>query len=250
MLRRALICLVLSLLVSRALPAAETVPIRVLVPNMLEGAFAELQPLLRSRIAVPVDIEYVQMTRLVERVKAGDAADVAIMTKSNVPALAAQGRIRSQVDVVQSELGIALADGVPLPPMKTTDDFIAFLKATPSIALFGSGASGAVVLQFAEKSGLADVLKRKATLVEEGLTGALVRDGKVASAVQQVGELKFGGAHNIVPLPDALQTRPVSSVVVFSASRNPDAATSVAQLLASPEALAAYRRAGLIIPAT
>ena len=71
----------------------------------------------------------------------------------------------------------------------------------------------------------------------------LVRDGKVASAVQQVGELKFGGANNIVPLPDALQTRPVSAVVVFATSKQPEAAARVAQLLASPEAAAAYRRA-------
>jgi molybdate transport system substrate-binding protein len=242
----ALVWMALPFLAVRPLWAAESAPVRILVPNMLEAAFTELQPLLRSRIAAPLDIEYVQMTRLVERLNNGEVADVAIMTRSSVPPLAAKGLIKSQIDIVQSELGLAVADGAPAPVLRTTDDFIAFLKATPSIALFGTGASGVVVMQFAERNGLADMLKRKATMISEGMTGTLVREGKVASAVQQVGELKFSGANNIVPLPEALQTRPVSAVVVFSSSRHPAAAARIAQLLTSPEAAAAYRRAGLI----
>jgi molybdate transport system substrate-binding protein len=235
----------LPLLAPRPLWAAESARVRILVPNMLEGAFTELQPLLRARVAVPMDIEYIQMSKIADSLNKGEAADVAIMTKANIQPLTARGLVKSQVDVVQSELGIAVADGAPAPVLKTTDDLIAFLKATPSIGLFGGGASTAVLLQFAEKNGLAEVVKRKATIITEGYAGALVRDGKVASAMQQVSELKFGGANNVVPLPDALQTRPVSAVVVFANSTHPDIAAKIAQLLSSPEAAAAYRRAGL-----
>ncbi len=241
----AIVWMTMPLLAARPLWAAESTPIRILVPNMLEGAFTELQPLLRSRIAVPMDIEYVQMSRLVERLNKGEVADVAIMTRASVEPLAAKGLIRTQVDVVRSELGIAVADGAPAPVLKTTEDLIAFLKATPSIGLFGGGASTAVLMQFAERNGLSEMLKQKATIISEGYAGALVRDGKVASAMQQVSELKFGGANNVVPLPDALQTWPVSAVVVFENSTHPDVAAKIAQLLASPEAAATYQRAGL-----
>jgi molybdate transport system substrate-binding protein len=172
-------------------------------------------------------------------------ADVAIITRTSVPPLAAKGLIKTQIDVVQSELGLAVADGAPKPVLKTTDDLIAFLKATPSIALFGTGVSGTVILQFAEQHGLADELKRKTTIITEGSTAALLRAGKVASAVQQVGELTFGGAKNIVPLPESLQTRPVSSVLVFKTSQHPDVAARIAAVLTSPEAAAVYRRGGM-----
>ena len=47
--RRAFICLVLPLLASLPLVAEQAAPIRILAPNMLQGAITELEPLLRAR---------------------------------------------------------------------------------------------------------------------------------------------------------------------------------------------------------
>ena len=240
-----LVAVLLTLLAAQPLEAAAVSPLHILVPNILEGAIRELQPMLSSRLQAQLDIEYVQMSLIADRLDKGEAADVAILTKANIRPLQDKGRIRAQYDLVQSALGIALPDGKPLPPMKTTDDLIAFIKATPSIALFGTGASAAVLTQFAEKNGMAETLQSKAVVITEGYAGALVRDGKVASAMQQIAELKFGGANNIVPLPEALQTRPVSAVIVLESSQQPAVAARLAALLRSPEAVAAYRKAGL-----
>ena len=238
---------VVPLLVTASLHAGTppAASVHLLVPNILEGAVRELDPLLRSRVGAPLNIEYLQMSVLADRLNKGGQADVAMLTKANIQPLAASGRIRAQYDVVQSALGIAVPDGAPLPAMKTPEDLIAFIRSTPSIALFGTGASGAALMQFAEKNGLAGTLRSKATIITEGNAGTLLRDGKVASAMQQVAELKFGGANNVVPLPEALQTHPVSAVIVLEGSANADAAAKLAQLLRSPEAVAAYRRAGL-----
>ena len=230
----------------QATAASVTPPaVRLLVPNILEGAVRELAPRLNRYANAPLDIEYLQMSVLADRLNKGERADVAMLTRANIHPLVEKGRVKSQVDVVQSALGIAVADGKPLPPMKTEADLIAFIRSTPSIALFGTGASGAALMQFAERNGIADILKNKATIITEGNAGTLLRDGRVASAMQQVAELKFGGANNVVPLPESLQTRPVSAVIVLADSASPGAAARVAKFLASAEAVAAYRRAGL-----
>ena len=114
-----------------------------------------------------------------------------------------------------SEIGIAVADGEPLPAMATAQDFVAFMKATPSIAHTVRGVSGVHMAQLIEQFDLADVVKPKAPLVD-GFSGTLVKDGKVAAAVQQISELKFAGAGNIVPLPREIQVQTVFTVAVLN----------------------------------
>ncbi len=225
--------------------AGETSPTRVLVPLMLQGAVTELEPQLRSRAGGSLQIEYVQMAKLVERLGQGEQADVTVVTRAATQQLAAQGRVKSQADLVQSELGLAVADSAPAPVLNTTEDFVAFLRLTPSIAYFGAGASGAVFTSFVERHGLTDIIRQKATVITEGFASSLVRDGKVASAIQPVSELKFGGANNVVPLPESVQVRSISCVVVFNTARRTDVADRIVQVLKSDEAAAAYRRAGL-----
>jgi len=91
--------------------------------------------------------------------------------------------------------------------------------------------------------GLADVVKPKAMLVD-GFAGTPLREGKVAAAVQQISELRFSGAKNIVPLPDEIQVRTVFTVAVLNSAASADSATKIVRVLTSSEAAAAYERAG------
>ena len=92
----------------------------------MEGAFAELAPLLPVRSGVPVNVEFATTAALVERLTNGETADLAILTNEAVQQLAAKGQVRSSTDLVLSMVGIAVADDSPLPTMKTTADFVAF----------------------------------------------------------------------------------------------------------------------------
>ena len=139
---------------------------------------------------MPVDVEFATTAALVERLTNGEAADLAVLTKEAVQQLAAKGYVRSSTDLVLSVIGIAVADDAPLPAMKTTEDFVAFMKATPSIAYTVRGVSGLHMAQLIEQLGLAAVVKPKAIVVD-GFSGTLLREGKVAAAVQQISELRF-----------------------------------------------------------
>jgi molybdate transport system substrate-binding protein len=240
--RRALILAApLSLLTLRAI--AEEAPVTIVATIAVEGAFVEIEPLLPTRSGVPVTVEFATTAALVERLTNGETADLAILTQEAVQQLAAKGYVHSPTDLVQSVIGVAVADDAPLPAMKTTDDFVAFMKATPSIAYTARGVSGAHMAQLIEQLGLAAVVKPKAVVVD-GFSGTLLREGKVAAAVQQISELKFAGARKIVPLPDEIQVRTIFTVAVLSGTARADAAAEIVRALTSTEAAAVYERSG------
>lgn len=220
--------------------AADT---KILATIAVQGALTEVQPLLQAR--APVEVEFAPTLLILERLSKGEEADIVILTQDAVRQLAAKGLVKAQRDLVQSEVGLAVADNAPTPLLKTTEDFIAFLKTTPSIAYTASGASGQHMAQVVEKLGLSGIVKPKATIVTDGFTATLLGQGKVASAVQQVSELKFGGAKNIVPFPEALQSRLVFTAAVLNAGKQAEASAKLMQALTSPEAAAAYQHAGL-----
>jgi len=222
---------------------AQEVPVKIVATIAVEGAFAEIEPSLPADSGVPVDVEFATTAALVERLTKGEAADLAVLTKEAVQQLAAKGDVRASTDLVLSVIGIAVADDAPLPPMKTTEDFVAFMKATPSIAYTVRGVSGLHMARLVEQLGLAAVVKPKAVVVD-GFSGTLLREGKVAAAVQQISELRFTGATKIVPLPDEIQVQTVFTLAVLNAATGADAAAKVVRALTSPEAAAAYERSG------
>ena len=128
-----------------------------------------------ARAGVPVEVEFATTAALVERLTNGEAADLAVLTKEAVQQLAAKGHVRSSTDLVLSVIGIAVADDAPLPAMKTTADFVAFMKAIPSIAYTTRGVSGLHMAKLIEQLGLADVVKPKATRRGRVLRHALAR---------------------------------------------------------------------------
>jgi molybdate transport system substrate-binding protein len=222
---------------------AQAPSVKIVATIAVEGAFAEIEPSLPERAGAPVELEFATTAALVERLTNGEPADLAVLTKEAVQQLEASGHVRSSTDLVLSVIGIAVADDAPLPAMETTEDFVAFMKATPSIAYTLRGVSGAHMARLIEQLDLADVVKPKAIVVD-GFAGTALREGKVAAAVQQVSELKYAGAKNIVPLPDEIQVETIFTVAVLNGTSRADVAAKIARALTSPEAAAAYRRAG------
>lgn len=242
--KRALICLSLSLIAFPAFAAEEAT--RLVVPLMVDGAIHEIEPLLHSRVGAPVKVEYTAMAQLNQRLSNGEAMDVVVISKNAAQQYAAKGLVRAQYDLVQAEVGISVADNAPKPVLKTSEDLVAFLKATPSIAYFMPGASGNLLLQFAEKNGIADLIKQKGVVTHSGFASTLVSEGKAASAIQQISELIAGGAKNVVPLPESVQVRATTAVVIFNSAKRPDVAEKIAQQLLSADAAKVYQRFGLV----
>lgn len=228
--------------------ARDASPVRLLVPQIVEGSVAALEPFLHQHMRDGVRIETMPMFRLADRLKQDDArGDVVVLSKSIFQQqFANKDLVRSPIDLVRSETGIAVANNAPPPKMQTAEDFAAFLRATPSIAYFGPGGlSGRIVAEFVEKNGLNAIVAPKATIINDGSVATLLTQGKVASAVQQISELKVGGARNIVPLPAALQVPSVTIIGALSGTPRPEQAAELIRLLVTREAAKAYTDFGL-----
>lgn len=241
--KRHALLLAAALTVPTLLSSAQPQPVKIVATLAVEGALREIQPLLRARVGVPVDIEFSTTAALVERLAKGEAADVAVLTRDAVARLAANGKSRSSTDLVRSTIGIAVADNAPLPAMRTKEDFVAFMRATPSIAYTVRGVSGLHMARLIEQLGLTQVVPPKATVVD-GFAGKPLLEGKVAAAVQQISELRFTGARNIVPLPTELQVDTVFTLVVMNGAASESDAAKVVAALTAPEAAAVYERSG------
>jgi molybdate transport system substrate-binding protein len=220
-------------------------PVRILSTLAVQGAFADIDSLLRAHGGVPFTIEFAATIPAVERLLGGESADLVILTQEGVQQLADKGRVQMRKDLVLSQVGIAVADDAPLPILKTMDDFVALLKSTPSIAYTARGASGLHMAKVIEDLGLTELVHPKVTLVPEGFTGTLLLKGEVAVAVQQISELKLAGATNIVPLPDAIQSRTIFTTAILSGTPRAEAAAKIVAILASPDAAKAYVRSGV-----
>jgi molybdate transport system substrate-binding protein len=222
---------------------AQEPPVRIVATIALQAAIEDIEPLLRASSRVPVTIEFATTAALVERLANGESADVAILTQDALQRLAAEGSVRAPIDLVRSLIGIAVRDDAPLPAMRTTDDFVAFMRATPSIAYTLRGVSGVHMAGLIEQLGLADVVKPKAVIVD-GFAATPLRAGEVVAAVQQISELRFAGAEKIVPLPPAIQVETVFSAAVVNGTTHGAAAVEIVRVLTSPEAARAYERSG------
>jgi molybdate transport system substrate-binding protein len=242
---RAAALLLPALLFATPAGAADKPRIKILAAIAVEPAFPDIKPMIPGIAGVDIEIEFAMSPTVVERLNKGEMADLVILTKEGMAGMAKAGAVGPATDLVSSDVGIAVADSAPLPVIKNAADLVVFLKSTPSIAYSKRGASGLHFAKLIEELGVADIVKPKAVVIDEGLTATRLLKGEVAAAVQQVAELRFGGAKQIAFLPEALQSHAVYTVAPLKrSSRNAEQA-AVIRALTSKSAAEAFERSGV-----
>jgi molybdate transport system substrate-binding protein len=222
--------------------------IRVLSTRAVQGALPDLIARFERTTGARVTTDLGPTNALIARIKAGERADAAILTREGVDELAGLGILDrgSGVDLVRSMVGLAVKAGAPRPDIGTAEALKATLLAARSICYSRLGASGVFFAGLIERLGIADAVNAKATIVPTGLTGEPVARGEVEMAVQQVSELKAVPGLDIVgPLPASLQTPGMFSAAVFADAAGATLARAFLGTLASPEAAPAFTAAGL-----
>lgn len=225
--------------------AADKSRIKILAALAVEPAFPDLKPMIPVATGVEIDIEFAMSPTVAERLNKGEMADLVILTKEGMAGMVKAGQVGPPTDLVSSDVGIAVADNALLPTINNAADLVAFLKATPSIAYSKRGASGVHFAKLIEHLGVADIVRPKALVIDEGLTATRLLEGKVAAAVQQVAELRFGGAKQIVFLPEALQSHAVYTVAPLKRSSRTTEQAAVILALTSKAAAEAFERSGV-----
>ena len=221
----------------------------------LRSVLNEVIPDFEKQAGIAVEIKYGATAKLSERIRGGARGDLVIAVAGSINELEAEGILQqgARVDLVTSEVAMAVKLGAPVPDISTQEAFIATLRASRSFVFSKQGASGMYFASLLKRLGLDEELRPKATVLAEGLTGELVARGEIELAVQQMSELmQVSGINIFAKLPLAVQQSTTFSVGVFKDPTKPDVINAFATFMRTPAVTAVYKRQGLdpITPVT
>lgn len=222
--------------------------IRMLSTLGLMGAMRSLSSAFATATGIHVDADFAPTLALLKRLRAGEAADLVILTREGLDEMIGEGRVIADTaaDLARSYVGLAVRKDAPHPDIASEAALRKTLLAARSVAYSRLGASGVYFAELIVRMGIAAEINAKATIVEQGFTAERLISGEADLAVQQISELKqVDGIAVIGPVPHDLQTP-----AVFSAGRTADAkqaesAEALLRYLASPEVMPVLRQSGL-----
>jgi molybdate transport system substrate-binding protein len=183
---------------------------------------------------------------LLDRLRAGEAADIAILTAQGIDDLIREGVIQpgTRTDVALSSVGIAVKAGAPKPDIGSVAALTAMLLAARAVAYSRIGASGIFFAGLLERLGIASQVST--LVVPSGFTAERLVSGEADLAVQQISELLMvPGIEVVGPLPSEIQTPAMFSAGLLSGSGQPEQAASLLRFLGSAEVAPMLRRSGL-----
>ncbi|MCP3382729.1 substrate-binding domain-containing protein [Bradyrhizobium sp. CCGUVB4N] len=222
--------------------------IRMLSTLGLMGAMRSLSFAFEAASGIHVDADFAPTLALLKRLRAGEAADLVILTREGLDEMIGEGRViaDSAADLARSYVGLAVRTGAPHPGIANEAALRKALLAARSVAYSRLGASGVYFAQLIVRMGIAAAINAKATIVEQGFTAERLVSGEADLAVQQISELKqVEGIEVIGPVPHDLQTPSVFSAGRMVDAKQAEGAEALLRYLASPEVVPVLRRSGL-----
>lgn len=230
-----------------------TKTVRVVTTVAMQGAIDALTPEFTKATGFGIEMEFGPPSACVDMVLKGLAADVVIATPDGIDSLASEGKVdsASAKPVARMIMGLAVGLNDPKPDISTAEGFKAALLATKSI-IHADPATGspsaAHFIKVLGRLGIVDEMKKKTT-TRAGVVAVAVASGECNMAVQQLAELRLvPGVHVLGPFPDDLQNIIPLTAAVHTGSPAKQAAATLIELLASPQAKAIVEKAGLLAP--
>lgn len=209
---------------------------RVLSSLALKGVLEKFRPALGE-----VDLEFDATQAILARLKAGERADVLILTAEAIETLP----VRNVRRLGSSGVGVAVRAGAPRPDIGSVDALKRALLAARSVAHSKVGASGIYFSEVLERLGIANQLKRR-IIVEKGPVGLVVASGEAEIGVQQLCELApVAGIDIIGPLPDPLQRMTHFAAAIAADAQDSKRAAALLDFLDSDAVRAAMRSGGI-----
>ncbi len=189
---------------------------------------------------------------LVKRIEDGESADVLILSRAAMDALAKQGKIAPESDVTlaSSGVGIAVKTGAPRPDISTPEALKQTLLRAKSIAYSepsAGGASGVYFAKLLERMGIAEQIKPKTKYPPPGgFSGELLLTGEAELAVQQKPELLHVAGTEIVGLlPGELNVVTKFAAGLSPNTKHAEAGKALIGMLRSPQSAAVFKSKGL-----
>ncbi len=218
----------------------------------VQGALEALVPTFEEASGCHVGITWNTAPALVKRLQGGETADVLILNRAGMDAMARDRRVRpgSEATLASSATALAVKAGAPRPDISTPEALKRTLLAARAISYSDPAAGGASGIYFArliEQLGIAREVNAKTKYPPPaGLCGDLLLSGEVDLAVQQKPELmQVPGVEILGLLPGDLHMVTVFVACVEMSSAEPAAGQALIDHLRSPASAAIFRAKGL-----
>lgn len=237
----------LTISLSTVATAAE---IKLMCPAPMRTTIVDLVAQFERTSLHKVAVVHTPSRMIVERIQAGEAFDISILTAEATEGLIKQGKVTRRVDIARSSIGLGVRAGTPKPDVSSAEAVKRTLLATKSFARNEGAESGKHILAVFDRLGIAEAMKSKtkAMPVGTGYVAELVARGEAELAAQQMPELKAVPGIDAVPLPPDLQLVIVFSAGLSTAPTAPEAVNALLTFLASSEAAVVLKAKGLDPP--
>src|SRR5215470_6794342 len=188
-------------------------------------------------------------------IASGQHADLIIVSAPLMGELERTGNLTpgSRAELGRVGIGVTIRDGAPAPDVSTPEALKKALIEARSVAYTNpaeGGTSGIYFTSVAERFGIGDAIKAKATLTRGGREAAIeVAEGRAELAIVFISEaMAVKGVRLAGPLPPALQDYSAYAAAIPLSSTDPAAARAFIAALTSPAMAERWRANGFEPP--
>lgn len=222
--------------------------IRIMTSNATRAVLNMLARDFERKAGHQVVVDHASAAVMLERIRNGEVADVAVLNAPDIDELIGVGTLVSETrrPFARSSIAVAVRAGTPHPDISTADALKVTLLEARSVAHTLHGASGRYVPVLFQRLGISPHASPKIVTRDGGLIGELVAAGEADIAIQQLSELlSVTGIEVVGPLPPEVQKTIDSAAAIFADSPQRSAAEAFLRLCAAPSSAAAFRERGL-----
>ena len=225
----------------------------ILSGGAAQGLVSALAPQFKSETGAEIDGRFGAVGAMRDKLLAGAAADMLILTSSLIADLAKAGHVAASADVGSVATGVAVRTGDPAPAIGDADALRAALRAAdgiyfPDPKLATAGIHFAKVL---EKLGIADEVAPRLRTFPNGATAmralADAKGGRPIGCTQVTEILNTQGATLVGHLPKDFALATVYTLGICTKAQSPDLARKLAALLTAETTRDLRRRLGFTV---
>jgi molybdate transport system substrate-binding protein len=240
----------IALLLGCALTGANAAEVRVLSAGAVEPGLRPVIAAFEKASGHSVALSFAAAPQIRERIAAGESFDVVIAPPAVLDALAAKlvAEPAQRVAIGSVGVGVAVRAGAPRPDISSPEAFKRALLEADSL-VFNRASTGLYVEGLLKRLGLDAETASKTTRYADGAAVAEhVMRGRGRelgiAAITEIMLMQDKGLQFVGPLPPGLQNLTAYAASATSAQPSAPARAFLAHL-ASPEASATYRAAGI-----
>jgi molybdate transport system substrate-binding protein len=217
--------------------------VKVMTSGAFASAYKELTPQFERTTGLHVETVWgpsmgTTPGAIPVRLANGETADVVIMARGALDALAKKGQVvsGSEVDLVRSKIGMAVRAGAQVPDIRTVEGFKQALLQARSVAYSDSASGEYIANELYSRLGIEKEMAAKSRKIAAQPVGEIVAKGEAELGFQQLSELQpVAGITVVGPIPDEIQKVTLFSAGLVAKATSRDNGRALIRYLASKE---------------